>query len=52
MVDPGLDDTDILMCLLRPSPAGTLAHYRVSRDVGKVDNDGAYLLEPDMEAGV
>jgi hypothetical protein len=40
MVDPGLDDTDVLLDLLPPSPAGTLEHYRVSRDVGKIYNDG------------
>ena len=45
-LDPSLDDADVLLGLLRPSPAGTLEHYRVSRDVGKVDNDGGYLLEP------
>ncbi|MGP0032902.1 MAG: SOS response-associated peptidase [Acidimicrobiales bacterium] len=44
-LNPGLDDPDELLGLLRPSPAGTLQHYPVSKDVGKVDNDQAYLLE-------
>jgi hypothetical protein len=31
--------------LLRPAKKGTLGHYPVSKDVGKVSNDGEYLLE-------
>ena len=34
-LDPDLDDPDELLGLLRPSPPGTLEHYRVSKDVGK-----------------
>jgi putative SOS response-associated peptidase YedK len=44
-VNPGLEDLDELQSLLKPAKKGTLEHYPVSKDVGKVGNDGAYLLE-------
>ena len=31
--------------MLQPAKKGTLEHYPVSKEVGKVDNDGEYLLE-------
>ena len=44
-VNPGSEDLDELQSLLRPAKKGTLEHYRVSKDVGKVTNNGKYLLE-------
>jgi putative SOS response-associated peptidase YedK len=34
-----------LQKLLKPANKGMLEHYPVSRDVGKVTNNGKYLLE-------
>ena len=48
-VNPGLADLDELQSLLRPARKGTLEHYPVSKDVGKVTNNGKYLLEPNSE---
>jgi putative SOS response-associated peptidase YedK len=44
-LDPALHDRNELEEMLRPPPAGTLEHYRVSRDVGNVNNNDAHLLE-------
>ena len=35
--------------LLKPAKKGTLEHYPVSKDVGKVTNNGKYLLELNSE---
>ena len=40
-LDPALDDRHELEAMLRPSPARTLEHYPVSRDVGNVRNNSA-----------
>ena len=40
------DELDALEGLLRPAPAGTLAHHPVDRAVGSVRNDGPELVEP------
>jgi putative SOS response-associated peptidase YedK len=48
-VNPGTEDLDELQGLLKPAKKGTLEHYPVSKDVGKVTNNGEYLLEPDNE---
>jgi putative SOS response-associated peptidase YedK len=48
-LDPALEDRDELEAMLRPARKGTLEHFPVSKDVGKVDNDGKYLLEPNSE---
>jgi len=48
-VNPGTEDLDELQGLLKPAKEGTLEHYPVSKDVGKVSNNGEYLLEPDSE---
>jgi putative SOS response-associated peptidase YedK len=45
-LDPDNDDTPELSALLRPSPRGTLGHYRVDPRVGNVRNDDAGLIEP------
>ena len=44
-LDPANDDVGELESLLRPTEAGTLVHYPVSRDVGNVRNDGPALVE-------
>jgi putative SOS response-associated peptidase YedK len=44
-VNPGLEDLNELQSLLKPAKKGTLEHYRVSKDVGKVTNNVEYLLE-------
>ncbi len=44
-VNPGLENLDELQSLLRPAKKGTLEQYPVSKDVGKVTNNGQYLLE-------
>ncbi|HEX3795068.1 MAG TPA: SOS response-associated peptidase [Acidimicrobiales bacterium] len=44
-LDPSLQDKDELEKMFLPAPAGTIEHYPVSNDVGKVGNDGAQLLE-------
>jgi len=41
------DELDALEPLLRPAPAGTLAHRPVSLAVGNVRNDGPELLDPE-----
>ena len=41
------DDMDAVAALLRPAPAGTLEHHRVSQRVGNVRNEGPELLTPD-----
>ena len=48
-VNPGTEDLDELQGLLRPAKKGTLEHYPVNRDVGKVTNNGKYLLELNSE---
>jgi putative SOS response-associated peptidase YedK len=48
-LNPGLEDLDELKGLLRPAKKGTLEHYPVSKEVGKVSNDGEYLLELNSE---
>ena len=44
-MNPWLEDLDELQSLLRPAKEGTLEHYPVSKDVGKVTNNGEHLLE-------
>ena len=46
---PGLENLDELQGLLKPAKKGMLEHYPVSKDVGKVTNDGEYLLELNSE---
>jgi putative SOS response-associated peptidase YedK len=48
-VNPGVEDLDELQSLLKPAKKGTLEHYPVSKDVGKVTNNGEYLLELNSE---
>jgi putative SOS response-associated peptidase YedK len=48
-LDLELADRDELEGMLQPAKKGTLEHYPVSKDVGKVDNDGEYLLEQTNE---
>jgi putative SOS response-associated peptidase YedK len=43
-LDPEVTDPGELGPLLRPTPDGTLTHYRVGREVGNVDNDGPELI--------
>jgi len=44
-LDPANHDKPELESLLVPSPAGTLAHRAVGREVGNVRNDGPGLIE-------
>jgi putative SOS response-associated peptidase YedK len=44
-LDPGNEDTNALTALLRPAPAGTIAHRPVGPRVGNVRNDDAQLIE-------
>lgn len=44
-LDPDVTDRNELEPLLRPTAAGTLVHYPVSRDVGNIRNDGPELVE-------
>jgi putative SOS response-associated peptidase YedK len=44
-LNPGLEKLYELQKLLKPANKGMLEHYPVSRDVGKVTNNGKYLLE-------
>ncbi len=44
-LDPDLDDLNELTALLRPAPAGTIEHHRVSQRVGSVRNKDAQLIE-------
>jgi hypothetical protein len=46
---PGFENLDELQGLLGPAKKGTLDHDPFSRDVGKVTNDGEYLLELNSE---
>ncbi len=48
MVEPWLHggDTEMLLALLGPAPAGTLRRRTVSKRVNDVRNDGPELLEP------
>ena len=48
-VNPGLEDLDELQGLLKSAKKATLEHYPISKDVGKVDNSGEYLLELNSE---
>ncbi|MGH2929609.1 MAG: SOS response-associated peptidase, partial [Solirubrobacteraceae bacterium] len=48
-LDPGDADRAELDPLLRPAPAGTLVHHRVSRRVGNVRNDDPRLIEEERE---
>ena len=48
-LNPGLGNLDELQGLLRPAKKGGLEHDPFSRDVGKVTNDGEYLLELNSE---
>jgi putative SOS response-associated peptidase YedK len=43
-VNPRTEDLDELQNLLKQAKKGTLEHYPVSKDVGKVTNNGEYLL--------
>ncbi len=43
---PGSGDRDELEAMLRPSPAGTLAHHPVDPRVGDVRNDSPELVAP------
>ena len=45
-LDPGTDDPDQLRSLLTPAAPGLLVATPVSKDVGNVRNNGAYLVEP------
>ena len=45
-LDPSNRDKPELESLLVPSPAGTLVHRPVGREVGNVRNDGPELIEP------
>jgi putative SOS response-associated peptidase YedK len=47
--NPGLVDLDELQGLLKPAKKGTLGHYPVSEEAGKVSNEGEYLLELNSE---
>jgi putative SOS response-associated peptidase YedK len=44
-----LENVEDLKSLLRPAKKGTLEHYPVSKDVGKVSNNGDHLLELNSE---
>ena len=46
---PGSENLDELHGLLKPAKKGTLDHDPVSKGVGKVTNDGEYLLELNSE---
>jgi hypothetical protein len=46
---PGFENLDELQGLLGPAKKGTLDHDPFSKDVGKVTNDGEYLLELNSE---
>ena len=48
-VNPGLENLEELHSLLRPAKWCTPEHYPVSMDVGKVTNNGKYLLELNRE---
>lgn len=48
-LNPGLENLDELQGLLKRAKKGTLEHYPVSGNVGKVTNDGEYLLELNSE---
>ena len=48
-LNPGLENLDELQGLLKPAKKGTLEHYPVSKDVGKVTNNGECLLELNSE---
>ena len=39
-LNPGLEDVGELQSLLKPAKKGTLEHYPVSTEVGKVSNNG------------
>jgi putative SOS response-associated peptidase YedK len=46
---PEFQYRDELEAMLKPAKKGTLEHYPVGKDVGKVGNDGEYLLELNSE---
>jgi putative SOS response-associated peptidase YedK len=48
-LNPGLENLEEMQGLLRPAKKGTLEHDPISRDVGKVTNDGEYLLALNSE---
>jgi putative SOS response-associated peptidase YedK len=45
-LDPANEDTEELRALLRPPPAGTVAHHPVGPRIGNVRNNDATLMEP------
>lgn len=45
-LDPSLQDRHELEGMLHAGPEGLLRHRPVNQDVGNVQNDGAYLIEP------
>jgi putative SOS response-associated peptidase YedK len=49
VAQPWLENADKLKCLLKLAKKGTLVHYPVGEDVGKVTNDGDYLLSLNIE---
>jgi putative SOS response-associated peptidase YedK len=47
--NPGLENLDELQILLKPAEKGMLEHYPVSNDVGKIAENGKYLLALNSE---
>lgn len=45
-LDPAIKDVDKLQPILDQYPAGEMQDWEVSKDVGNVRNQGAYLIEP------
>jgi putative SOS response-associated peptidase YedK len=45
-LDPANDDAEGLLALLRPPPAGTVAHHPVGPRIGNVRNNDAALIVP------
>jgi putative SOS response-associated peptidase YedK len=48
-LSPGIGNLDELRSLLKLVKKGILEHYPVGEDVGKVTNDGDYLLSLNIE---
>ena len=48
-LSPGIENLDELQGLRKPAKKGMLEHYPVGEDVGKVTNDGEYLLSLNIE---
>jgi putative SOS response-associated peptidase YedK len=45
-LDPANEDTEELLALLRPPPAGTVVHHPVGSRIGNVRNNDPALVEP------